>query len=154
MNNQDVVTQVKERAQAMFLTLGYELVDLKYYKTPEGMMLQFFVDRKEGGITLGECAQLNHSISKMLDEESLINEKHILEVSSPGLDRPLVGESDFRRVVNSNVQIFLKEPILGKLEYFGRIIAVDIQGVCLDIENFGQIKIQFSKINKAKRVIE
>jgi len=153
MFNSELIIKIKEHTQELFSSLGYELVDLNYYRSPEGMILRFLVDRDKGGITLQECAQLNSSIGKLLDELGIINEKYILEVSSPGLDRPLVTEGDFRRAINSQIQIFLKEPIFGKLEYIGRVVSVDVQGICIDLDNFGQIKIQISKINKAKRVI-
>jgi len=154
MYPQEIVDRVKSCTQEMIDSLGYDLVDLKYSRTSYGMALAFLIDRKEGGITIEECTQLNRSISEMLDKQDMISGKYMLEVSSPGLDRPLNDEKDFMRALNSNVRVFLKEPIDGKLEFQGKILSADSTSVCLETEKGNQIDVQFSKINKAKQEIK
>ena len=152
-SQEEIADRIKNSTRDMIDSLGYDLVELKYSRTSYGMAVQFLIDRKEGGITVEECTQLNRSIGEMLDHKNIISGKYVLEVSSPGLDRSLSQEGDFRRALNSNVRVFLKEPIEEKLEFQGKILSVDSECVCLETEKNNQMVIQFSKINKAKQEI-
>jgi len=116
------------------------------------LVLQVLADRIEGGIRLDECVRLNRELGALVDNSGELKESYILDISSPGLDRPLSTVSDFRRYINREVRFFLKEPVEGKIEHCGRVVSVDEKQV--DI-NTGKktIQIQLDKINKAKQVI-
>jgi ribosome maturation factor RimP len=101
-----------------------DLVELIYRYEGRDLVLRALVDRPEGGITLGDCAYLNNEISRILDEKGILQERYILEVSSPGLDRPLNSKNDFLRCINKRIMIFLNEPINAKLELEGIIARV------------------------------
>lgn len=77
-----------------------DLVDIIYRYEGRGLVLRVLVDKPEGGITLDECAGLNNEISRILDEKDMLQQRYILEVSSPGLDRPLNSKNDFLRCIN------------------------------------------------------
>ena len=108
--------------------------------------------RPEGGINLDECARLNRDIGGLLDEKNIIKERYILEVSSPGLDRPLKTRDDFSRLLNKKAKFFLNEVINGKLEWDGLINRVSQESVFVATGE-GMVEMPLIKINKAKLII-
>lgn len=153
MLSKDTLRVIEERIKQIIDPLGFDLVELKCIRAPEGLILRLLVDRQEGGITIGECAQLNNQIGEILDKDNIISERYILEVSSPGLDRYLIKPKDFRRVLNKSIHIFLKEEQDGKKEFKGRLVNLDAQGLYLIDDEGKESFIYFTKINKAKQVI-
>jgi ribosome maturation factor RimP len=130
-----------------------ELVDLIYRYEGRNLVLRILTDRPEGGITLDECASINNDISRILDEKDLLQQRYILEVSSPGLDRPLNSNNDFLRCINRAVKVFLSEAIDGKLEWDGIIGKVIRDSVYIEARD-KTIEIPLSKITKAKQIIK
>lgn len=130
-----------------------DLVDLIYRYEGRDLFLRLLVDSPEGGISLDECAQLNNEVSNILDQKEILEERYILEVSSPGIDRPLKTKSDFLRCIDRNVKFFLNEPMSGKIELDGIVIKVEDDAVYIDI-NGNIMKIPLIKINKAKQIVE
>ena len=154
MDKQEIINELNNII-ADYLTLqGLELVDLIYRYEGQDIILRILVDRAEGGITLEECAALNRHLSKILEERDVLGlrNRYILEVSSPGLDRPLKTKKDFLRCVNRKVKLFLSEPINGKLEIDGVITQADDVSVYVNVEG-EVIPIVLSKINKAKQIV-
>ncbi len=96
--------QIVELIQPILDDLGLELVDLVYQRENRGWMLRFYLD-KEGGINLDNCAEASREISAILDVEDLIGSAYTLEVSSPGINRPLKKSRDFERFAGQNVKI-------------------------------------------------
>ncbi len=132
---------------------GIDLIDLTYRYEGRGLVLRILVDKPERGISLDECACLNNQLSIILDENDILKERYILEVSSPGLDRPLKTKSDFLRCINRNVRFFLREPISDRLELEGIISDVRDDSVYIDIGK-GVVEITLSKIAKAKQILD
>lgn len=125
-----------------------ELIDLEIKGTGPYSILRIYVDRP-GGITLDECARLSSKLSDFLDVEDLIPYRYTLEVSSPGLDRPLTSEKDFSRKIGEKVKIFLKEPMGKKNELEGQIKDLKEDKLFLDEEGEEKI-VPFDKILKGK----
>lgn len=121
-----------------------ELVDIMYRRETGGRVLRLVVD-KEGGITLDECAYLNKKLGEALDREEVMPERYFLEVSSPGLDRPLRTKRDFEKAVGKTVRIHTYEPIDNKKDHEGIVESVDEDKVRL-----GGTEIKLDKISKAK----
>lgn len=151
--DKDALTQLLTEEISKYLNaLSFELVDLILRHEGNDLVLRIFVDRSEGGITIGECATLNNDIGRLLEEKKLLTEGYVLEVSSPGLDRPLVSKNDFKRNLNKMVKLFLKEKVSGKLEWDGIINNVNDETVSIDVK--GQIlEIPLVLINKGKPLI-
>jgi ribosome maturation factor RimP len=99
---------------------GLELVELNFFEGGSSSVLRIYVD-KTGGVTLDECANLNRKIGDYLEMEDLINRRYLLEVSSPGLDRPLTREGDFKRKIGEKIKLVLKEKAPGPAEIIGKI---------------------------------
>jgi ribosome maturation factor RimP len=153
MDRQAIVDELKSIIQDFLLAQGLDLVDLILRYEGRDLVLRILADKPEGGISLGECANLNIQISQILDEKDILKERYILEVSSPGLDRPLKTKSDFRRCLNRRARFFLKEAINGKVEIEGIINRVEEDLVCVDIDG-GLVQMPLSKIAKAKQVLD
>ena len=102
------MAQILERIEELILPiledLKLELVDMEYQRENQGWVLRFFLD-KEGGINLDECAGASREIAALLDVEGLVDTAYQLEVSSPGLDRPLKKLADFQRFSGSRAKI-------------------------------------------------
>lgn len=132
--------------------MGYQMVDLSLFKAQGRLMIRFLVDKPTGGIALSECALLNERLSGLLDEEELIDQGYVLEVSSPGIDRALQEKNDFVRAPGRKVRIFLSEPIEKKTEIAGIIDEVGDEFLSLKTDE-SIVKIPFNKIKKAKQVM-
>ena len=96
--------QIEQLIQPILKDLGCELVDLEYQQEQRGWVLRVFLD-KDGGINLDDCAKASREISSLLDVENLISTAYNLEVSSPGIERPLKKASDFERFVGQLAKI-------------------------------------------------
>lgn len=120
---QGIEARVRTLAQELIARAGYELVDLEYRREPGGWTLRLFID-KPGGVTLGDCEQVSREFGTVLEVEDPIPHTFHLEVSSPGLDRPLTREGDFLAAEGKLVRIVVREPINGQRNFSGRLIDV------------------------------
>ena len=100
----DVVSRVTELAEPLTASLGLELAEVEYKQEGGRMVLRLFIDR-EGGVTLDDCAAVNRELAEILDVEDFIQSRYTLEVSSPGLNRPLKKPSDYERFSGRLVKI-------------------------------------------------
>jgi len=112
--------QLKERLLPLVKEENLELVDLEFFPGGPRFLLRIYVD-KPGGVTIDDCANLSRKVADFLDMEDLIPHRYNLEVSSPGLERPLITREDFIRKIGEKIRLFLKEPVEGKLELVGEI---------------------------------
>jgi ribosome maturation factor RimP len=106
----DVVDQVREVALPILDSMGIELVELEFRKEGPGMVLRLFID-KPGGILLDDCSAVSRELSEILDVEEIIPVEYNLEVSSPGLNRPLTKPADYDRYVGKLVKVRTYEMI-------------------------------------------
>lgn len=120
--NMSVKEQYEKKAETIATPIvegfGFELVDIEYVKEAGNWYLRLYID-KEGGITIDDCEVVSRSFSEKLDQEDFIESAYILEVSSPGLGRPLKKEKDFRRSMGKEVEIRTYRPIDKKKEFYG-----------------------------------
>lgn len=106
----ELTAKIEQLVDPLLEELGLELVDIEYRRESQGWVLRFFLD-KEGGITLDDCAAASRQISSLLDVEDFIPNTYNLEVSSPGLERPLKKRGDFERFSGHRVKIKTIDPI-------------------------------------------
>jgi ribosome maturation factor RimP len=128
-----------------------ELVDVEFVKEAGSWFLRIYLD-KEGGITIDDCEVVSRAMSDILDKEDFIEESYILEVSSPGLDRPLKKEKDFMRSIGKDVEIRLFQAVDGCKEYTGTLLSYDKDTVtisageqerCFERKNLALIRLAF-----------
>jgi len=152
MDNEELIAQLKLLLEDYVQSLGFLLVDIVCRYEGRNLVLKIFADKPSGGINMDECAILNREIGNLLDERGVIENRYILEVSSPGLDRPLKTKQDFLRFINKEVRFFLNDYINGKLEWEGLIDRVGQESVFIKTES-GFLEIPFLRINKANLLI-
>lgn len=104
MTHEEQLARVEALATPILSSLGMELVELEYQREGRAMVLRLFLD-KPGGITLDDCAAVSRELSEILDVEDVIPDRYTLEVSSPGLNRPLKKPADYVRAAGRLVKI-------------------------------------------------
>ena len=112
---------------------GFELVDVEYVKEGGSWYLRAYID-KPGGIAINDCEVISRALSDKLDEEDFIEDSYILEVSSPGLGRPLKKEKDFQRNLGEEVEVRTFRAIEGQKEFTGVLKAYDKESVTIELE--------------------
>jgi ribosome maturation factor RimP len=143
----DIITPVIE-------DIGYELVYVKFLAERGRPVLRIFID-KPGGVGVDDCALVSREIETVLEVEDVVNSSFALEVSSPGLDRPLFKPQDYMRFTGSLVKIRLSEPLSGQKVIRGRIQSATEEGFgLLAEEHGGEIIINYSQVEKANLEIE
>lgn len=100
---------------------GFEIADIKIAGHSGKLLLQVFIDKNEGNVTLSDCEQWTDKIGSYIDMNGIISGGYVLEVSSPGVDRVLKKEKDFIRFKGAEVKITLKKPLNGSRVYYGKI---------------------------------
>jgi len=148
----DVIDHVNSLVSGYLSENGIELVEISYRREQGGMVLRLLVDTQEG-ITLEECEALNNYLSEVLDKEEVVNEHFFLEVASPGLDRPLVTDRDFARLMDKELYIRMYEPVDGKREHAGKLIGIERDNVVIEADGVSTV-IPRAKIAKATLKVE
>lgn len=112
----------------------FELVDVEYVREAGNWYLRAYID-KEGGITVDDCEMVSRALSDWLDAEDFIEDSYIMEVSSPGLGRPLKKDKDFERSMGDEVEVKLYKPRNKQKEYTGVLKAYDKDTVTIELED-------------------
>lgn len=152
MDRQEKINVLRQVVGEYLAARALELVDLLLIRQGRELSLRVLVDKPEGGISLGECASLNSEIGNLLDEKGVMEESYVLEVSSPGLDRPLSTKADFLRCVGREARFFMRTPLEGKLEFEGRIEKADDTHVYVYTRG-ATVALALADIAKAKQII-
>jgi len=129
--------------------LGYEFVHVEW--VPRSGLMRVFID-KDGGIGVQDCAQVSEQLSRSLLVEGISYER--LEISSPGLDRPLAKEADFIRFGGHKVRLVLRVPLNGRKNFTGAIGQIVDGMVSLTMDGSKSVEIEFANIEKARLVPE
>uniref|UniRef100_A0A7V5XFS9 Ribosome maturation factor RimP n=1 Tax=Thermodesulfobacterium geofontis TaxID=1295609 RepID=A0A7V5XFS9_9BACT len=129
----EIKDKIKEIIEIPILRKNMELVDLEWRREKGGWVLRIFID-KPGGVTVGDCAKISEIVSKILDKEDLIHHSYVLEVSSPGIERPLVKKEDYERFKGEKAKITLKTPISGRKNFTGIILGIKENLVQMEVE--------------------
>jgi ribosome maturation factor RimP len=133
---------------------GYELVDVEMKRAAGNRLVRLYVD-KPGGIGLDDLQSVSEEVSAILDAEDPIEGHYTLEVSSPGLDRPLKTEDDYRRFVGRLAKVSGYEPVDGRRHWTGRIVSCEGGVVTLDLEKGqGEARVPFAKVSHGRLEVE
>jgi ribosome maturation factor RimP len=135
MTKKDVCEKRTEQLlEPLMQEFGFELVDVDYVKEGGSWYLRAYID-KPGGITINDCEAVSRRLSDILDEEDYIEESYTLEVSSPGLGRPLRKDKDFQRSLGEEVDVKLFAAVDHSKEYTGLLKAFDKESVTIELED-------------------
>ena len=132
---------------------NFELVDVEYVKEAGTWYLRIYID-KEGGININDCELVSRAFSEILDKEDPIEDAYILEVSSPGLGRPLKKDKDFQRNLGEEVEVRTYKPINKQKEFVGLLDAWDKETVTLQLESGEMMTIARADIALIRQYIE
>ena len=128
----------EQKAEELILPIveqhKFELVDVEYVKEAGTWYLRIYID-KEGGITIDDCETVSRAFSDLLDEKDFIEDAYILEVSSPGLGRPLKKDKDFERSLGMEIEIRTYRPVQHQKEFTGLLKAYDKKSITIETEN-------------------
>ena len=130
--------------------LGCELVDVEYAADGGRNVLRVYIDRPEG-ITVDYCAKVRRQVSAVLDVEDPIPEGYTLEVSSPGLDRPLVKRADFERFAGREVKVRMREAQSGRRNFKGTLEGVQGDAIVLQVDQ-ERFSLPMARIERARLV--
>jgi len=114
--------------------LGYEFVGIEYLSNPKNRLIRLYIDRPEVGIGVDDCERVSHEVSALLDVEDPVSGQYTLEVSSPGIERPLFTGSQFARFVGEDARVTMSVPVEGRRKFKGRIVRADEERVVLEID--------------------
>ncbi|ADL13104.1 ribosome maturation factor RimP [Acetohalobium arabaticum] len=150
---QKIADYIFDLARPIVEDHGLELVDTEYQKEGQDWTVRVFVDKPEG-VTLDDCQKISREISDRLDIEDPIEKSYILEVSSPGLDRPLKDEEDFKRFTGHLIDVSTYAPVNGEKSFTGELLEIIDDKVKLKLDNDDVVEISRDKIAKANLALE
>jgi ribosome maturation factor RimP len=128
-------TALIELLEPEVVALGFELVELEFNAHQGGGLLRLYIDRPgEAGVTVEDCEAVSRQVSERLDAVELIRSAYTLEVSSPGLDRPLRTRAHYERFAGSRVHVETTLPRAGRRRWTGRLAAVGDDGIVLEVD--------------------
>ncbi|MCC9004472.1 MAG: ribosome maturation factor RimP [Candidatus Competibacter sp.] len=145
--------KLKRVLAAVVEAMGYELVGVEFHARSSGALLRVYIDG-ENGITLDDCQRVSHQLGGVLDVEDLIAERYTLEISSPGLDRPLFEPRHFIRHAGSEVRIQLRELLEGRRKLIGRLLGMRDDAVVIVDSEGREWRVPLERIEKARLVPE
>lgn len=145
----EVVERVKTIALPLLTELGLELVDVEFRREASGWILRLYLD-KPSGVTLGDCQRASEELSDLLDVENFIDHPYTLEVSSPGLNRPLRRELDFLRFVGQRARVTTSQAVAGQRRFFGVLKGYEEGRILLEREDGTIVLIPYMLIAKAR----
>lgn len=152
MARHNVAETVESMAAPLADSMGLELVDVEFVKEANQHYLRVFID-KPGGVTLDDCQAVSEKLDVLLDEKDPIPYSYMLEVSSPGIERPLKKLQDFERFRGHKVNVTTYAPIDGKKKFTGLLAGAGSQGVTLEVDGSGVV-IPMEQVASAKLAVE
>jgi ribosome maturation factor RimP len=144
--------KIKELAASVAVQYDFELVEVELTGSSRKLLIRIFID-KENGVTLEDCGKFSRALSALLDVEDPVPMAYVLEVSSPGLDRPLKALKDFQRSIGKLVRIITKTRIEEQNVFTGRLTRVEGENITLSFDD-RELEIPFDQISKARLEIE
>ena len=154
----DTVDQIREIALPLLDSKGLELVEIEFRKEGHGMVLRLFID-KPGGIMLDDCAEVSRELSELLDVEEIVPVNYNLEVSSPGLNRPLTKPSDYERYAGKLVKVRTYEMVVDdagnrRKTFLGQLEGLKDGVISVRLKEGQSAAIPFDKVAKANLEFE
>jgi len=152
MTEREIVDRVRTMIHPIVSNAGMEVVDVEYRREARGWVLRLILD-KEGGVTLDDCTRVSQEMGRSLDVEDVIQTPYTLEVSSPGLTRPLKTEKDFMKYRNRLIKVKTVDPIQNRRQFRGKLLGGSENGIEIEVEG-GILQIPLSNVAKATLEID
>ena len=142
--------QIQELLEPAVSALGYELLGVEHMAQGRHSLLRLYIDSPDG-ITVDDCERVSHQVSGVLEVEDPIKGQYTLEVSSPGMDRPLFKRAHYERFVGAEVQIRLLHPLNGRRKYKGKLLGLRDDTVLVEVDG-QEVALAWVDIDKAHLV--
>ena len=136
----NTVSKVYEIVTPYAEKLGLDIWDIRFVKEGTDWYLRIFID-KEGGVTIDDCVDLTHAVTKPLDDADPITQSYLLEVSSPGIERELITDSHFKKFIGSNIMLRLIRPIEKVRDFSGKMISYDEGMITVELPDGEQLTV-------------
>ena len=155
-----IVEQVRSAAGRVAEGYGLEIFDVQFRREASGMVLRVQLDRPgpastaEECVSVADCSRVSRDLSALLDVDDLIPGAYTLEVSSPGLDRPLRGRADYERFTGRRAKLVVRQAVNGQTFFRGRLAGVDLDAVLLDGEGDKQHRVPLELVTRANLEVE
>ena len=147
-----LVEQIEGLISPSLTSMGFELVQVKFMDGRSSQTLQIMAERPDGSMSLDDCALISRQVSAILDVEDIVTEAYRLEVSSPGIDRPLVKPADYKKYVGHSAKVETALPVDGRKRFAGVLKAVENDGVIITVDKKDH-RLPFVDISGAKLVL-
>jgi ribosome maturation factor RimP len=144
-----IVHEVSSLAEPLLDSWGMEMVDTEFLSEKGRWILRVFIDR-EGGVTLDDCAGVSRELGDLIEAKNIIDSPYVLEVSSPGLNRPLKKERDFMRSIDKMVKVTMSQPINNRRNFTGRLADVREGIIRLSLDDTNVVELPLEGIEKAR----
>lgn len=143
-----------EQIETLIVSMGYELVGCEVLPQGRQMVFRIYID-KSNGVTLDDCSLVSSQVSAMMDVQDPIHARYYLEVSSPGIDRPLFEIKHFHQYIGKLVRVRLRSGVDQRKQYKGVLLRVEGEDIYLFVDELKQeVKVPFSVIEKANLIGE
>lgn len=152
MDRDVMLQQVEELVTPVLQNLGYELVEREFAQEGGRTILRLYID-KPGGVTIDDCERASRGIEDVIEVEGLIPQAYRLELSSPGIDRPLRRRADFERFRGSTVRLKTAEPVAGRSNYKGTLEGIEGDDILMVVDG-SRYRVPYAKLAKARLVPE
>jgi ribosome maturation factor RimP len=143
-------TQLEDIIMPVVNGLGYELWGIEYLPQGKHSVLRVYIETEQG-ILIEDCEKVSRQLSAVLDVEEPISGHYVLEVSSPGLDRPLFNAKQYQRYLGQRIQIRVRRPIDGRRRFVGTLQAASDEELTLDIEGT-ELRVALAEVDKGHLV--
>ena len=132
---------------------GVEFVHTEIAGTRRNSVVRIYIDKPEG-VTIDDCSNVSRAVEEVMDADDFMPAAYVLEVSSPGLERPLFTLDDFQKFVGKKAKVKTTEPVNGQSNFSGRIEAVEASEVVFDDKTNGTVRIPFENVAKANLKVD
>ncbi len=151
-NKKNIVKNIEELVIPILKELGVELIDIEFQKHRNDWFLRIYID-KIGGITIDDCETVSKKVDRYLDDLDLITHSYYLEVSSPGLDRPLKTDMQLKKHLGEKVEVRTYKPINGKRKHIGILENFDENSILIITEDGKMMELDRALVSTIKLVI-
>ena len=144
-----IVNEVSLLAKSLLPEFGMEMVDVEFQFESGRWVLRVFID-KEGGVTVDDCASISRELGDLIEAENIIDFSYAIEISSPGLNRPLTKEDDFIRSIGKMIKLKMSKPFNKRRDFAGRLANVKGGMISLVIDDNNLVELPLNEIDKAR----
>jgi len=156
----DVVGRIRTIAERVAAGYGLEIFDVQFRREAPGMVLRIQIDRPgpaataEESVSVDDCANVSRDLSAILDVEDAVQTAYTLEVSSPGLDRPLRRADDYARFSGRRARVVMREKVDGQTFFLGRLAGLDGDAILIDGDDHKRHRLPLGAVTRAKLEVD